>query len=217
MNIENVADATVSFVRELYGDITVTLHRPVFAGKEKEYLAECIDSNFVSSAGPRIVDFEKGLASYTGSKFAVATVNGTASLHIGLVLAGVGRNDEVLTQALTFVATCNALAYCGARPVFIDVDRDTLGMSPTALRVFLARHAEVRNGTAYNRSTGRRLSACVPMHTFGLPLRVPEIINICSDFGIPVVEDAAESLGSFIGARHTGTFGRLSTLSSVFA
>ena len=203
----------VDFVRSIYGSGFIPLHRPVFEGNERQYLVDCIDSNFVSSVGKRVVEFEEMIAMFTGAKYAVATVNGTAALHVALELAGVERGDEVLTQALTFIATCNALSYAGARPVFIDVDRDTMGMSPSALRQFLAANAEVRNGKAYNIGTGRRFAACSPMHTFGIPCRITEIVAICDEYNIPVVEDAAESLGSYVGKRHTGTFGKLATLS----
>jgi perosamine synthetase len=203
----------VDFIRSIYGDGFIPLHRPVFEGNERQYLVDCIDSNFVSSVGAEIVDFEQFMADFTGTSYAVATVNGTAALHVALELAGVCRGDEVITQALTFIATCNALSYAGADPVFIDVDRDTMGMSPAALRSFLSEHAEIRDGVTYNRRTGRRLAACSPMHTFGIPCRIEEIVGICDDYGIPVVEDAAESLGSYVGDRHTGTFGRLATLS----
>ena len=203
----------VDFVRQIYGQEFVTLHRPVFQGNEKQYLIDCINSNFVSSVGAKVTEFEQQIAAFTGAKYAVATVNGTAALHVALQLVGVQRDDEIVTQALTFIATCNALSYAGAHPVFVDVDRDTLGLSPTALRRFLASHAEMRDGRAFNKSTGRRLTACVPMHTFGLPCRIEEIVSICDEYGIAVVEDAAESLGSYVGTRHTGTFGKLATLS----
>jgi aminotransferase in exopolysaccharide biosynthesis len=203
----------VDFVRGVYGQDFVTLHRPVFEGNEKQYLIDCIDSNFVSSVGAKVAEFEQQIAAFTGAKYAVATVNGTAALHVALHLAGVERDDEVITQALTFIATCNALSYAGAHPVFVDVDRDTLGLSPTALRQFLASHAEIRDGRAFNKSTGRRLTGCVPMHTFGIPCRIEEIVSVCDEYGIAVVEDAAESLGSYVGTRHTGTSGKLATLS----
>lgn len=206
-------ETTIKCVRAIYGESFLPLHRPVFEGKEKQYLVDCIDSNFVSSVGAKVIEFEQQIAAFTGSRYAVATVNGTAALHVALLLAGVERGDEVISQALTFIATCNALSYAGARPVFVDVDLDTLGMSPDALRRFLATHAEVRDGDAWNKTTGRRISACVPMHTFGLPCRIEEIVAICDDYGIAVVEDAAESLGSYVGSRHTGTFGKLATLS----
>lgn len=203
----------VGEIRSIYGSGSVPLHRPVFEGNERQFLVDCIDSNFVSSVGSKVTEFEERIAAFTGSAYAVATVNGTAALHIALQLAGVGRGDEVLSQALTFVATCNALSYAGAEPVFIDVDCDTLGLSPEALRRWLSANAEVRAGRAYNRRTGKRLAACVPMHTFGFPLRIAEVVAVCDEYGIPVVEDAAESLGSYVGGRHTGTFGRLATLS----
>ncbi|MEY6432349.1 LegC family aminotransferase [Thioalkalicoccus limnaeus] len=205
--------ALVGEIRAIYGDGPVPLHRPVFDGHERRYLIECIDSNFVSSVGAKVTEFEARVAAFTGARHAVATVNGTAALHVALELAGVGPDDEVVTQALTFIATCNAIRYAGAWPVFVDVDRDTLGLSPQALRAFLERHVEVRDGRPYNRASGRRLAACVPMHTFGHPCRIAEIVAVCDEFGIPVVEDAAESLGSTAGGRHTGTFGRLGTSS----
>ena len=197
----------------MFGEGSIPLHRPVFEGNEKQYLIDCIDSNFVSSVGAKVVEFEQHIASFTGAKYAIATVNGTAALHVTLQLAGVQRDDEVITQALTFIATCNAVSYIGAHPVFVDVDRDTLGMSPAALRDFLETHAERRDGGCFNKGSGRRIAACVPMHTFGIPLRIAEIVAICDEYGIAVVEDAAESLGSWVGDRHTGTFGRLATLS----
>jgi aminotransferase in exopolysaccharide biosynthesis len=206
-------DKLVALVRAIYGEGFIPLHRPVFEGNERQYLVDCIDSNFVSSVGAKVTEFEQQIAAFTGAKYAIATVNGTAALHVALQLAGVERGDEVLSQALTFIATCNALRYAGAEPVFIDVDRDTLGMGAEALRRWLSAHAEVRGRQAFNRSTGRRIAACVPMHTFGFPLRIAEVVAVCDDYGIPVVEDAAESLGSYVGDRHTGTFGKLATLS----
>ena len=203
----------IACVRSIYGPGFVPLHRPVFEGNERQYLVDCIDSNFVSSVGAKVTEFEQRIAAFTGVKHAVATVNGTAALHVALQLAGVERDDEVITQALTFIATGNAIRYCGAHPVFIDVDRDTLGLSPEALRRFLEQYAQVRNGQTCNKTSGRRLAACVPMHTFGLPCRIEEVIALCDQYDIPVVEDAAESLGSTIGTRHTGGFGRLGVLS----
>ena len=206
-------EGLVAQVRRIYGDGFIPLHRPVFEGNERQYLVDCIDSNFVSSVGAKVTEFEQRIAEFTGAKYAVATVNGTAALHVALQLVGVCRDDEVISQALTFIATCNALSYAGAHPVFVDVDRDTLGMSPAALRRFLEAHAERRADGCYNRGTGRRIAACVPMHTFGFPVRIREIVAVCDEYGIPVVEDAAESLGSYAGGRHTGTFGRMATLS----
>lgn len=203
----------VGFVHEMYGENSVPLHRPVFVGNEKQYLTECIDSNFVSSVGARVTEFEERVAAFTGARFGVATVNGTAALHASLILAGVERGNEVISQALTFIATCNAINYIGAVPVFVDVDKDTLGMSPDALRLWLETNTRQEDGQAINVSTGARIAACVPMHTFGLPLRISKIAQICEEFNIPLIEDAAESLGSYVGSRHTGTFGHLSTLS----
>lgn len=204
---------TIDFIRSIYGAGDIPLHRPVFDGNERQYLIDCIDSNFVSSVGARVTEFESQIARFTGSRFAIATVNGTAALHVALLLAGVQRGDEVISQALTFIATCNAVSYAGAHPVFVDVDRDTMGMSPEALRGFLEQNAEMRDGSAVNKSSGRRIAACVPMHTFGIPCRIGEIAEICAEWGIALVEDAAESLGSYVGGRHTGTFGLIGTLS----
>jgi aminotransferase in exopolysaccharide biosynthesis len=204
----------VSFVRNLYQtDGFVPLHAPVFLGNEKEYLLETIDSTFVSSVGEYVELFEQRIASTTNTGYAVATVNGTAALHAALLVVGVSNGDDVLTQALTFVATCNAIRYCGADPVFVDIDRNSLGMSPESLANYLDEHVEKRDGYAWNKSTGRRISACIPMHTFGHPTRIDLIIDICSQYHIPVIEDAAESLGSTWKTGHTGTFGRLGILS----
>ena len=207
-----IASKLVSLSRSIYGLNYIPLHRPVFEGNERQYLVDCIDSNFVSSVGAKVTEFEQQVAAFTGSGYAVATVNGTAALHIALQLAGVERGDEVISQALTFIATCNAISYAGAHPVFVDVDLDTLGLSPDGLRRWLVEHAEMRGGRAFNRATGRRIAACVPMHTFGSPVRIREIVSICDAYGISVVEDAAESLGSYVDGRHTGTFGKLATL-----
>ncbi|OOG37788.1 LegC family aminotransferase [Rhodanobacter sp. C05] len=206
-------DAVLGVVRSIYGDGPIPLHRPVFEGNEKRYLLDCIESNFVSSVGKKVVEFEQQLATFTGAKHAIATVNGTAALHVAMQLTGVDRDSEVITQALTFIATCNAIAYCGAHPVFVDVDRETMGLSPDALGAFLATKVVRRDGNAFNMATGRRIAACVPMHTFGHPCRIQEIVALCDEYGIPVIEDAAESLGSYRDGRHTGTFGKLATLS----
>lgn len=207
----------VEMIRERYRAADgerVMLHAPTFAGNEKRYLEECIDSTFVSSVGPFVDRFEHDIEAYTGARRAVVCVNGTNALHMAMMLAGVERDDEVLTQALTFIATCNAISYIGAHPVFIDVDADTMGLSPTALEKWLKANAERRDdGCCYNRSTGRRIKACVPMHTFGHPVRIDEIAAICSRSGIELVEDAAESIGSLYKGRHTGTFGRVGAMS----
>ncbi|WP_167619059.1 LegC family aminotransferase [Maribellus sediminis] len=191
----------------------IPLHAPTFNGNEKKYLNECIDSTFVSSVGKFVDRFEEEVAKYTGAIKAVVCVNGTNALHLALLLAGVERDDEVLTQALTFIATANAISYCGARPVFIDVDKDTLGLSPGKLEDWLTQNVEIRNQGAINKTTGKKIAACVPMHTFGHPCQIDEIISICNKYYIPVVEDAAESLGSYYNEIHTGTFGRIGVIS----
>lgn len=211
--LPNQTDNLIELIRDIYGDGFIPLHKPVFEGNERRYLIECVDSNFVSSVGGNVKRFEQIIAEFTDTKHGVATVNGTSALHMSLVVSGVKPGDEVISQALTFVATCNAITYCGASPVFIDVDRDTLGLSPKALGKWLSKNAELKDGQGFNKKTGARISACVPMHTFGFPLRIAEIVEICEAFGIPVIEDAAESLGSYIGDRHTGAFGELATFS----
>lgn len=205
---------TISFIKDIYGNKDFTpLAVPVFVGNEKKYLEECIDTTFVSSVGQFVDRFEKDIAAYTGCKRAVVCVSGTNALHMSLMLAGVGRDDEVLTQALTFIATCNALSYIGAHPVFIDVDKTTMGLSPDALKEWLVKNSEIRNGQCYNKNTGRRVKACVPMHTFGHPVRIEEIAQICEEYHIELVEDAAESIGSLYKGKHTGTFGKVGTIS----
>lgn len=208
-------DRIIAFIRNEYGGANaIPLHQPTFAGNEKQYLLDCIDSTFVSSSGAFIDRFEKMVCEFTGAGAAVATMNGTAALHLALHLEGVKNDDEVLTQPLTFVATCNAIRNCGAAPVFIDVDRDTLGMSAETLAAHLDDDAEIRDdGSCYSRASGRRLAACVPMHTFGHPARIELIARICRQWHIPLVEDAAESFGSSFKGRHTGLFGQIGTLS----
>ena len=202
------------FIHDLYGaQDFVPLAVPVFIGNEKKYLNECIDTTFVSSVGKFVDRFEEETARYTGAKRAVVCVSGTNALHMALMLAGVKRDDEVLTQALTFIATCNALSYIGAHPVFIDVDRDTMGLSPVAVREWLARNSEQKNGECYNKRTGRRVKACVPMHTFGHPVHLDELVEVLQEYNIELVEDAAESIGSLYKGKHTGTFGKVGVLS----
>ena len=186
---------------------------PQFIGNEKKYLNECIDTTFVSSVGKFVDRFEDDMAAYTGAKRAVVCVSGTNALHMALMLTGVERDDEVLTQALTFIATCNAISYIGAHPVFIDVDKQTMGLSPDAVKAWLTAHAEVRNGHCYNKQTGRRVKACVPMHTFGHPVRIEELAVICAEWHLELVEDAAESIGSKYKGKHTGLFGKVGVLS----
>lgn len=204
----------IEFIRSLYPAAgTVPLHAATFAGNEKKYLEECIDTTYVSSVGAFVDRFERLTAGFTGAKRAVVCVNGTNALQMALVLAGVERGDEVVTQPLTFIATANAIAYCGAHPVFLDVDRDTLGLSPGKMSEWLETHAEVRGTGCYNRRTGRRIRACVPMHTFGHPVRLDELTALCERWGIAMVEDAAEGIGSYYKGRHTGTFGKVGVLS----
>lgn len=192
----------------------VPLHAPTFSGNEKKYLDECIDSTFVSSVGAFVDRFERDIAEYTGARRAVVCVSGTNALHMALMLASVERDDEVLTQSLSFIATCNAISYIGAHPVFIDVDYDTMGLSPAALREWLEKHTVKDAGNVLrNKSTGRRVKSVVPMHTFGHPCRIDEIASICDEYCLELVEDAAESIGSFYKGKHTGTFGRIGAIS----
>ncbi len=204
----------IGFVKEVFGNQEFTsLAVPVFAGNEKKYLEECIDTTFVSSVGKFVDRFEKDVAEYAGCKKAVVCVSGTNALHMSMMLVGVERDDEVLTQALTFIATCNAISYIGAHPVFIDVDKSTMGLSPDALKEWLVKNAEEKNGQCHNKNTGRRVKACVPMHTFGHPVRIEEIANLCEEYHIELVEDAAESIGSLYKGKHTGTFGKVGAIS----
>jgi len=204
----------INFVKSYYDEELVLLHRPVFSGNEKEYLIQCIDSNFVSSVGDGIIEFENKIAKFVGSKYAVAVVNGTSALHIALKLSNVKPGDEIITQALTFVATCNAISYLGARPIFIDVDKKTMGLSPDALSLFFEKYVIVnKQGKTINKSTRKTISACVPMHTYGHPCRIDEIVEICKKYHIPVIEDAAESLGSKYKGKSTGIFGSSGVLS----
>jgi perosamine synthetase len=250
------------FIRSTFQEPTefIPLHDPRFIGNEKKYMAECIDTNFVSSVGEFVGRFEQMCAKYTGSKYAVAAMNGTAALHIALLLAGVQRDDEVITQSLTFIATANSISYTGAKPVFIDVDKETMGLSPNALEAWLQDNVEMREisfseesfnrasslspfggieggsslppsgelkrALPFNKNTNRRISACVPMHTFGHPVKLDELKSVCERYNIPLIEDAAESIGSYYSPReihegnisqgkgkHTGTFGKLGVLS----
>jgi perosamine synthetase len=198
----------ISFVREQYStDKFIPLHEPRFRGNEKAYLLDTIDSTFVSSVGAYVDDFERKMEHFTGAAKAVAVVNGTASLQVALRIAGVSSGDEVITQALTFIATANAIVYNNASPIFLDVDLDTMGLSPRAVHNFLEEFGELREGGCYNKLTGKKIAACMPMHTFGFPVHLDELIAICDRWHIPVVEDAAESLGSYYKGKHTGTVG----------
>ncbi|MDY0150888.1 MAG: LegC family aminotransferase [Candidatus Cloacimonas sp.] len=224
----------IDFIRVVYPNRDfIPLHEPYFAGNEKKYVLDCIESTFVSSVGKYVDKFEEMIREFTGAKYAIATVNGTAALHIALLLAGVKQGDLVITQPLTFVATCNAISYCGAEPIFVDIDRKTLGLSAEALETWLSENAEVldlkayiqngknpkprqtqdNSGVCVLKGTNRRISACVPMHTYGHPCQIDRIAEVCNRYHICMVEDSAESIGSYYKNRHTGTFGKLGVLS----
>lgn len=206
--------STVEFIQNTFGtEDFIPLHEPHFVGNEKLYLNDCIDSSYVSSIGSFVDRFEQELAKFINARYAIATVNGTSALHVALLLSGVERNDEVITQPLTFVATCNAIIYCGANPIFVDVDGDTLGMSPISLESFLDENTVLKDGKCFNKISGKIIKACVPMHTFGHPCRIDKIKSICENYKIALVEDAAESLGSYYKGRHTGTFGQMGAIS----
>ena len=208
-----LAEQIVTAIRTVVGAGPVALHEPSFTGNEWLYLKECLDSTFVSSVGKFVGRFESELAAFTGAKYAIVVVNGTAALHIALKLAGVKVNDEVLIPALTFVATGNAVTYCGATPHFVDSDARTLGVDAAKLRDYLINHTEQRAGQCVNRSTGRVIRALVPMHAFGHPVDLDGLMAVTHDFNLALIEDAAESLGSYYHGRHTGTFGLMGTLS----
>jgi len=212
--MEKCSDGEIlDFIRGVFKKDQIPLHEPKFIGNEKAYLNECIDTGFVSSVGKFVDKFETEFAKIVDSKYAVATVNGTAALHIALKISGVTSGDLVLTQPLTFIATCNAISYLGAEPVFIDVDRDDLGLSPAALGRFLKENCEVKNGICLEKLSGKIVRACVPMHTFGLPCKIDDIKEICNAWNVALVEDAAESLGSYYKSKHTGTFGKVGAFS----
>jgi perosamine synthetase len=212
-NNTGLAIQIVDAIGRAAGAPPLALHEPRFAGNEWVYVKECLDSTFVSSVGKFVDRFEADLATYTGAKHAVAVVNGTAALHVALQLVGVSRGDEVLIPAFTFIATANAVSYCGAVPHFVDSEERTLGVDPGALREYLKSATEIRNGECVNRATGRIIRAVVPMHAFGHPVDIEGLLAVARDFHLVLVEDAAESLGSTVQGRHTGTFGRIGTLS----
>lgn len=204
----------IEFIQDSYSTKDfIPLHEPRFVGNEKKYLNECIDSTFVSSVGKYVGELEENIASYTGAKYAIATSNGTSALHISLLLANVGQSDEVITQPLTFIATCNAISYCGAQPIFIDVDKDTMGLSPSSLKYFFENNTTVKNNQCINKKTSKVIKACMPMHTFGHPCRIDEIKEICDTYNVFLIEDSAESFGSLYKGKHTGTFGQMAAFS----
>ena len=213
-NSDNQNSAVINFIKSIYNkDQFIPLHEPRFLGNEKKYLNECIDSTFVSSAGKFVDNFEEKIAKYTGAKYAIATSSGTSALHISMIVAGVDKDSEVITQPLTFVATCNAISYCNAKPIFVDVEKDTMGLSPFALRAFLENNTTIKNKQCINNKTSKVVKACVPMHTYGHPCKIDKIKKICDEHYIFLIEDAAESVGTLYKNRHTGTFGQLGAMS----
>ena len=205
----------IKFIKSIYPEYGehIPLHAPVFLGNEKKYLNNCIDTTFVSSVGQYVDRFEQMMVQYTGATSAVVCVNGTNALHLSLILNDVRPGDEVITQSLTFIATANAIDYCKAYPVFCDVDEDTMGLSPVAVQKWLEENAEIKKEGCFNKKTGRRIRAVVPMHTFGHPVHIDEFIKLCDKWKIALVEDAAESIGSFYKGKHTGLFGKMGVLS----
>jgi perosamine synthetase len=210
---ELLADEVTEAIRSVVGPGPRALHEPTFAGNEWNYLKDCLDSTFVSSVGKFVNQFEIDLALYTGAEYAVATVNGTAALHVALKLAGVMQGDEVLIPALTFVATANAVRYCNALPHFVDSEESTLGIDAAKLRSYLLENTRIIDGLCINNLSGRVIRAIVPMHTFGHPADLDNLIDLASEFKLVLVEDAAESLGSTYKGKQTGTFGRLGVMS----
>jgi aminotransferase in exopolysaccharide biosynthesis len=207
-------EAITVYIKSLYpARDPVLLHCPEFLGNEKRYLAECIDTKYVSYVGRFVADMENKIKELTGAKHAVALVNGTAALHMLLLAVGIQPGDEVITQSLSFAATAAAIVHANGTPVFVDVERETLGMSPESLKAFLTENAEVRNGVCINKKTGKPIKAVIPMHTFGHPVRIDTIQQICAEYNLLLIEDAAESLGSYYQGKHTGTFGKAAILS----
>ncbi|MDB2478807.1 LegC family aminotransferase [Alphaproteobacteria bacterium] len=204
MDIKKFTNEFIQHVRSMYGDGFIPLHRPVFDYREKELVSGCIESNFVSSAGKEISMFEKGISDITGSKFAISTISGTAALHVVLHALGANQDTEVITQCLSFVATANAIAYCGAKPVFLDVEEETGTLSTNLLLRFLEENTYQHGGKCFNKETNKHIIACIPMHTFGHPCDIDEIVDICATFNVVLVEDAAEALGSYRRGCHVG-------------
>ncbi len=204
----------VRFIKNLYsGKEVIPLHAPVFVGDEKKYLNDCIDSTYVSYVGEFVNKAEKKLSEITGAKYVVTTSSGTTALHIALMVAGVKPDTEVITQPLTFVATCNAILHCNAKPAFIDIEKETLGLDPNKLEDFLKHKTIYKNGKIYNKFTGREITAILPVHIFGHPCKIEEIIKIANRYNLPVIEDAAEAMGSLYKNKHCGTFGNIGILS----
>ena len=208
-----ISEQVITAIRTVVGSSPAVLHEPTFNGNEWRYVKECLDSTFVSSVGEFVNRFETDLADFTGSTYVIAVVNGTAALHIALMLAGVKSGDEVLIPPLSFVATANAVVYCGANPHFVDCHESTLGIDPVKLRDYLSTQTELRSGHCVNKSTGRIIRAMVPVHTFGHPVDLEGLISIARDYKLVMIEDAAESIGSYYDNQHTGTFSKLGILS----
>lgn len=210
----NNKEEIISYIKSLYPEMEpVLLHCPQFLGNEKKYLNECIDTKFVSYVSHFVTDMEEQVKKLTGANYAVAMVNGTEALHIAIVSAGISPGEEIITQSLTFAATSAAIVHSGALPVYIDVDKDTMGMSPVALKKYLESNTEQKNGKCYNKKSGKIISACIPMHTFGHPCRIDEIAILCKEYNIILIEDSAESIGSTYKGKHTGTFGKVGIVS----
>ena len=208
-------DLVIPLIKKIYRNKKIIpLHVPIFSGNEKKYVSHAIDSTFVSTAGKNVELFEKKICKITNSKYAIATSSGTSAIHIALLVAGCEPNTHVITQSMSFVATSNAINYCNAEPIFVDIDHDTLGMSPKSLVDFLKNNCEIKkDGFCWNIKTKKKISACLPMHTYGFPLRIDEISKICKKYNISLIEDCAESLGSFYKKKHTGKFGRIGAIS----
>lgn len=205
---------TIEFIRETFSSKEfIPLHEPRFYGNEKKYLNEAIDSTYVSSVGPFVDRFENEIAAMAETEFGVAAVNGTAALQVALKLAGVNEGDEVITQALSFVATANSIKYNGAEPIFLDVDLGSMGLSPAAVQAFLEEYGDLREDGTYNKQTSKRIAACVPMHTFGFPADMDALLELCNQWKIPLVEDAAESIGSYYKGRACGSMGMMGVYS----
>jgi len=208
-------DKIVSFIRNYYSvtEEFIPLHEPRFVGNDRKYVLDAIDSTFVSSDGKYVDRFEEMIRDYTGTKYAVATVNGSAALHMSLILAGVRQDELVITQPLSFIATCNCISYIGAQPLFVDVDMHTMGLSADKLEIFLTEKTKVKDGSCYHIQTGKRIAACIPMHTFGHPVELDKMIELCLKYHLILIEDAAESIGSKYKGQHTGTYGLLGAFS----
>ena len=214
MKKNNVNSVIINFIKELYGNKdNIPLHQPNFSGNEKKYLNHCIESTYVSSVGSFVSECEKKISNYVGTKYAICTNSGTSALHISLLLANVLPGDEVITQSFTFVATCNAISYCNAKPIFVDIDLDTMGLSPKALKNFLKKNTFLKNGKCINKHTNKSIKACLPMHTYGHPCRANEIKEICDDHNLVMIEDAAEGIGSKFLNQHVGSFGQIGVFS----